>query len=77
MSAKSSSIPTIFTTIGFFLFFFGMMALVLSMMDLRISFMNWITESLGRGPAFLVHICMVIFGIVMVVAARGNFSGED
>ncbi len=74
MSSKTS---TILNIIGFFLFFFGMMALVLSMMDLRITFMNWITELAGRGGAFLIHIMMVIIGLVMVVAARGNYMGED
>ena len=73
----SSQTSTILNIIGFFLFFFGMMALVLSMMDLRIVFMDWITESAGRGGAFLIHLVMIILGLVIVVAARGNYSGED
>lgn len=73
----SSRTSTILTIIGFLLFFFGMMALLLSMMDLRIIFMDWITETLGRGGALIVHLCMIIFGLVMTVAARGNFAGED
>lgn len=74
MSSKTS---TILNIIGFLLFFFGMMALTLSLMDVRISFMNWIPDTLGRLPAFLVHLFMIILGLVVVVAARGNFSGED
>ena len=74
MSSKTS---TILTIIGFFLFFFGMMALVLSMLDLRIPFMNWIPETFGRLIALLVNLSMIILGLVAVVAARGNFSGED
>lgn len=74
MSSKTS---TILTIIGFLLFFFGMMALVLSMLDLRIPFMDWIPEMFGRLVAFVVHLSMIIMGLVVVVAARGNFSGED
>ncbi|MGK0390210.1 MAG: hypothetical protein ACI94Y_002961 [Maribacter sp.] len=74
MSSKTSIIITI---IGFFLFFFGMMALVLSMLDLRIPFMDWIPNTFGRLIALLVNLSMIIMGLVAVVAARGNFAGED
>lgn len=74
MSSKTS---TILTIIGFLLFFFGMMSLVLSMLDLRIPFMDWIPNTFGRLIALLVHLSMIIMGLVAVVAARGNFTGED
>ena len=54
-----------------------MMSLILSLMDIRISFLNWLPDTFGRLAAFVIHLCMTIFGLVLIVAIRGNFAGED
>jgi len=68
----------ILTFIGFLLFFFGMMSLILSLMGLSISFLDWMSESFGRGGAFFIHLCMIVIGLVLTAAVRSNnFAGED
>lgn len=73
----NQKISQVLTVIGFALFILGTVALVLSLIDVRITIINWITDWLGRGVAFLVHLGMIITGLVLVVAARSNFAGED
>jgi hypothetical protein len=73
MSKKTS---TILTVIGFTLFFLGMLALSLSLVGVQLVILEWI-DNWGGLTGLLVRLVMIISGLVLIVAARGNFSGED
>lgn len=64
------------TTIGFFLFIIGFVALILSMIGLKLSYLTWID---APGPLFglIVRLVMIFGGIVLVVLARTDFEGEN
>lgn len=72
-SAKSR---TIMTACGFFLFFFGMYALILSLVGVQVSFLTWI-DYWGGLMGLLIRLVMIITGLLLAVMAKGNFSGED
>lgn len=66
----------LFTLIGFLLFLYGMLALVLSLIGAKLSFLTWI-DSNGALLGFVIRILMVLVGIVLVYIARTDFSGEE
>ncbi len=67
---------TIMTVIGFFLFFSGMYALSLSLVGVQASYLVWI-DKWGGLIGLLIRLGMIIFGVLLAVIAKGNFSGED
>ncbi len=72
----SSNTKTIMTVIGFALFFFGMYAMVLSLVGVQVSFLTWI-DYWGGLVGLLIRLVMIITGLLLAVMAKGNFSGED
>lgn len=66
----------LFSLIGFSLFLIGMLALVLSLVGVKLSFLSWIDDG-GRGLGLLIRLAMVIIGAVIVVVTRSNFDGRE
>ena len=66
----------IYTTIGFLLFTIGMLALVLSLVGVQLSFLTWIDKP-GRLFGFLIRILMVLLGVVILVIARTDWREEE
>ncbi len=73
MSTRSKTLMTI---LGFFLFFFGMYALILSVVGVQVYFLTWI-DNWGGLVGLLIRLGMIISGMLLAVIAKGNFSGED
>lgn len=65
----------IYTTIGFLLFSLGLMALVLSLVGVQLSFLTWI-DSPGRLFGFIIRLLMILAGVVIVVLARTDWKEE-
>lgn len=65
----------LWTLIGFLLFLYGFLALVLLMIGAKLSFLTWIDIP---GPLFglVLRILMIMIGIAIVYIARTDFSGE-
>jgi membrane protein insertase Oxa1/YidC/SpoIIIJ len=63
------------TLLGFILVIIGFLALVLSIVGVKFSFLLWIDRP---GPlfGFLVRILMIITGFVLVYLAQTNYRGE-
>jgi len=66
----------IYTTIGFLLFTIGLMALVLSLVGVQLSFLTWIDQP-GRLFGFVVRLLMILGGVVIVVLARTDWREEE
>lgn len=66
---------TLVVGIGFLLFFFGMVAIVLSIVGVQLTFLTFI-DAPGRLFGFVMRILMVVIGIVMVFLAKSDFAGE-
>ena len=66
---------SIFSILGFTLFITGMLALVLSLVGVKLSFLAWI-DNPGRGWGLLIRLAMIIVGAIMVVMTRSNFDGR-
>jgi len=63
------------TLLGFLLFLYGIITLVLSLIGARITFLAWI-DDLGRMPGFLIKIAMMVLGVVLVALAQTNWTKE-
>lgn len=63
------------TLIGFILVSLGFLALVLSIVGVKISFLLWIDKP---GPlfGFLIRLLMIIGGFTLVYLAQTNYKGE-
>ena len=66
---------SLFSLIGFSLFIIGTMALVLSLVGVKLSFLTWI-DAPGQGFGFLIRLIMIIVGIVIIVVTRSDFEGR-
>lgn len=62
--------------IGFLLFFFGFLSILLSVVGVKLIFLTWV-DAFGRGTGFLIKILMVIAGFVVVIVARGEEAQHD
>ncbi|MEM9885938.1 MAG: hypothetical protein AAF849_08605 [Bacteroidota bacterium] len=65
----------LWTFIGFILFLYGFLALILSLIGAKLSFLLWI-DAPGPLFGFVVKIAMIILGLVIVYIARSDFNGE-
>lgn len=63
------------TLIGFILFLTGMMALILSVVGARITFLSWL-DNWGALEGFLIRIAMIITGVVFIVLAQPKDDGR-
>ena len=65
--------PTILLIVGFLLFIFGFLALVLMLVGLQLSFLAFIDTS-GRLLGFVIRLLMVFGGVVLMYLARSSFE---
>ncbi len=61
---------------GFLLFVIGFSALVLSFVGVQFSFLGWM-EIVGKLPAFLLKLSMVIAGIIIVYLTATDWRTQD
>lgn len=66
----------IYTTIGFLLFIIGLLALVLSLVGVQLSFLTWIDQP-GRLFGFIMRILMLLGGVVIVFLTRTDWREEE
>jgi len=59
--------------LGFLLFLFGFIALVLMLVGLQLSFLAFI-DSWGRTVGLVIRLLMVFGGVVVVFLARSKFE---
>jgi hypothetical protein len=62
---------TTLTIIGFLLFVFGLLALVLSMIGIQFTMLKWI-DAPGRMVGLVIRLVMIFGGIVLVYVSRVN-----
>lgn len=61
------------TLIGFTLFFINFLSIVLSMIGLQFSFMEW-PDYLGRGIGFFIRLTIAMVGIILVIIDQTQSS---
>jgi hypothetical protein len=66
---------TLLTVAGFFLFTFGFLSLVLSMIGVQLAFLAWL-DKIGALFAFVIRILMVLAGIILVALAQTDWARE-
>lgn len=66
---------TLLTTVGFLLFVFGFLALILSMIGIQLTMLKWI-DAPGRLVGLLIRLVMILGGLVLVYVSRFN-PNED
>jgi len=64
---------TILMLLGFLLFLFGFISLVLTLVGLRLSFLSWIDE-IGPGVGITIRILMIFGGVIIVYLTRSKFE---
>ncbi len=67
---------TILAIVGFLLAGTGMLALVLSLVSVQLSFLTWI-DAPGKLFGFVVRLLMIIVGIVLIYLTMTDFSREE
>ena len=65
----------IITLIGFLLFLFGFVSLVLSMIGVQLAFLTWL-DAPGRLFGFVSRLVMIIGGIVLVALVQIDWKQE-
>ena len=64
------------TLLGFLLFVFGFLAIILSIVGVNLAFLVWMTK-FGQLTAFLLKILMIVGGVIIVVLARTDWEQDD
>ena len=64
------------TLIGFLLAGTGFLALSLSLVGVKLSFLTWI-DAPGPLFGFVMRLLMIVAGFVIIYLAQSNFRGED
>lgn len=64
------------TLVGFLLAGVGFLALVLSVVGVKLSFLTWI-DLPGPLFGFIIRLVMIITGIIIVYLAQTDFSGDE
>jgi uncharacterized membrane protein len=67
---------SIFTIVGFLLLIFGMSALVLSLVGVKLSFLTWIDAG-GALLGFVIRLVMIFGGVAMAWLANHNWAAEN
>jgi hypothetical protein len=67
---------TVFVIIGFLLLLFGMSALVLSLVGVKLSFLLWIDAG-GPTLGFVIRLLMIFGGVAIAWLANHNWAAED
>ena len=66
----------IYSLIGFILFILGFVALSLSLVGIRLSFLSFL-DRISPLFGFVVKLLMIVGGIVMVILARTDWEKEN
>lgn len=66
----------VLSIVGFGLFIFGFLSLLLSIVGIKIVFLLWL-DALGPLAGMLLKLSMIIAGIVIVVVTRGDEARFD
>ena len=64
---------TFFLILGFLLFLFGFLALILTLVGLQISFLAFLDEP-GRTFGLVMRLLMIFGGVVMMYLSRSRFE---
>lgn len=64
----------IITLIGFLLFIFGMLNLVVALVGVKLAPFVFLDAG-GNGLGLLIKLLMVIIGVVLIAISRSNFDG--
>ncbi len=67
---------SILTLIGFLLIALGFMAIILSLVGLRFSFLAWL-DAPGALFGFVIRLLMIVAGFILVYFAQTDFEGAD
>lgn len=59
----------VISIVGFLLFLYGGLSLVLSLIGVQLSFMTWL-DRFGLLASLLIKLGMIVFGIAMVYVSR-------
>ena len=66
----------IFTILGFLLFLFGLSALVLSLVGIKLSFLLFIDKG-GAGLGLAIRLGMIVGGIIMALVSKTDWATEN
>ncbi|MDX1408149.1 MAG: hypothetical protein R3330_08450 [Saprospiraceae bacterium] len=64
---------TFFLILGFLLFLFGFLALILTLVGLQLTFLTFIDEP-GKTFGFAVRLLMIFGGVTMMYLSRSKFE---
>ena len=64
------------TLVGFLLAGTGILALVLSLVGVKLSFLTWI-DAPGPLFGFIFRLLMIVSGVVIIYLTQTDFKGED
>lgn len=72
----NSNKKTVITTIGFLLAGIGFLALVLSLVGVKLSFLVWLDRP-GALFGFVAKLVMIIAGLVMIYMGKTDLEQEE
>lgn len=67
---------TTLTIIGFLLFIAGFSSIVLMLVGLNLSYLQWLDAG-GKLLGFVLRMLMIMAGFTLVYLAQSDFRGED
>lgn len=67
---------SLYSTLGFLLFVFGVLALVLSLVGVKLAILVWI-DHWGLLGGLMIRFAMIIGGLLMVYLARSNWRESN
>lgn len=65
-----------YTVLGFLLFLFGILSIILNLVGLQFVFLTWI-DNFGRLGAFILRIVMMLAGIILMYLNLVNWRQDD
>ena len=71
MSSKS-----LFAILGFLFIIVGMLALILMLVGIQLSFLTWI-DAPGRLTGFVIRLLMIIIGFVMIALTQTDWRNIE
>lgn len=67
---------TTITVVGFLLFFFGLVSILLNLVGVDIFFLSWL-YSIGVGFSFAVRLTAIVGGIVLIYLGQTDWEREE
>lgn len=71
-----SIMKSFYTVLGFLLFLFGILSIILNLVGLQFVFLTWI-DSFGRLAAFILRIVMMLTGIILMYLNLVDWRQDD